>query len=164
MLPLYLKKKNLMDFEWHFIKAGNFPDECYEDNMKLMFPAEAYILPKESQHQDFVLLAHEALSYIFSIIQNNLKSVPWDRDDVDHFQGLIFRQMEELEKCMDVKITSSGDSSSPTKGKMLLKTYFETLEKLLKDKGYNICAWEIIRKEVLHNLQDFHKFLKRQKN
>uniref|UniRef100_A0A4W5LLL0 Uncharacterized protein n=1 Tax=Hucho hucho TaxID=62062 RepID=A0A4W5LLL0_9TELE len=56
---------------------------------------------------------------------------------------------------------SSGDGGSVTAGNASLKTYFDKLNTILKQKEHSACALEIVRKEVLENRVQFKKFIDR---
>uniref|UniRef100_A0A8C7DK77 Uncharacterized protein n=1 Tax=Oncorhynchus kisutch TaxID=8019 RepID=A0A8C7DK77_ONCKI len=68
--------------------------------------------------------------------------------------------IKKLEGCVGCGVgASSGDGGSVTSGKGSLKTYFNKLNTILKQKDHSACAWEITRVEVRDNLVQFKKFL-----
>ncbi|XP_036397299.1 interferon alpha-21-like [Megalops cyprinoides] len=139
--------------------GGNFPIVCLKENIKLKFPEGVYRLSGHTQ-DDIAFIAYEALNYVAKIFSNNMDSTTWNNKKIRLFKNLLHRQVENLEECVRSEMPFSGDGSFPA-ANMILKEYFEELGTLLKDKGWRLCAWEIVRKEVRHNLEQLKMFLER---
>nr|CCV17400.1 type I interferon b4 [Oncorhynchus mykiss] len=132
--------------------GGIFPLMCAEENVEQMFPEDLY---KNTEGEDVSVVALEAMRYVDQLYNNSLTSVTWNKIKLNMFQNVIYRQVQNLELCVVGGVwESSGDGGSVT-----LKTYFNKLNTVLKEKEHSACAWEIVRKEIRENLVQFKKFI-----
>nr|ACE75691.1 IFNb1 [Salmo salar] len=132
--------------------GGLFPLMCAEENVEQMFPEDLY---KNTEGEDVSVVALEAMRYVEQLYNNSLTSATWSKTKLNMFQNVIYRQVQNLELCVVGGVwESSGDGWSVT-----LKTYFNKLNTVLKEKEYSACAWEIVRKEIRENLVQFKKFI-----
>uniref|UniRef100_A0A8C7D2B0 Uncharacterized protein n=1 Tax=Oncorhynchus kisutch TaxID=8019 RepID=A0A8C7D2B0_ONCKI len=94
---------------------------------------------------------------VFSIIQSEDVSVV-ALESLEYMAQLF--NIKKLEGCVGCGVgASSGDGGSVTSGKGSLKTYFNKLNTILKQKEHSACAWEITRVEFRDNLVQFKTFL-----
>uniref|UniRef100_A0A4W5N9G8 Uncharacterized protein n=1 Tax=Hucho hucho TaxID=62062 RepID=A0A4W5N9G8_9TELE len=132
--------------------GGLFPLMCVEENVEQMFPEDLY---KNTKGEDVSVVALETMRYVEQLYNNSLMSVTWNKAKLNLFQNVIYRQVQNLELCVVGGVwESSGDG-----GSVALKTYFNKLNAVLKEKEHSACAWEIVRKEVRENLVQFKKFI-----
>ncbi|KAJ8345455.1 hypothetical protein SKAU_G00296480 [Synaphobranchus kaupii] len=147
-----LRKLNEKSIQLLTDMGGSFPHKCLKENVKLMFPDGAYDITRESQNDDIASVAYGALRDLVKIFNNDLTSTSWDTEKLGFFKNILSRQIENLEQCVGGEMTFSGDGSLPSDDNGRLKSYVESLNTLLKEKGQSACAWEVVRKEVLHSL------------
>uniref|UniRef100_A0A674DBB8 Uncharacterized protein n=1 Tax=Salmo trutta TaxID=8032 RepID=A0A674DBB8_SALTR len=122
------------------------------ENVEQTFPEDLY---KNTEGEDVYVVALEAMRYVEQLYNNSLTSVTWNKTKLNMFQNVIYRQVQNLELCVVGGVwESSGDGWSVT-----LKTYFNKLNTVLKEKEHSACAWEIVRKEIRENLVQFKKFI-----
>ncbi|XP_055799465.1 interferon a3-like [Salvelinus fontinalis] len=131
--------------------GGLFPLKCVEENVEL-FPEDVY---KNTEGEDVSVVALEAMRYVDQLYNNSLTPVTWNKTELNRFQNVIYRQVHNLELC----VVGGGWKSSGDGGSVTLKTYFNKLNTVLKDKEHSACAWEIVRKEIRENLVQFKKFI-----
>uniref|UniRef100_A0A8C9V7B2 Uncharacterized protein n=1 Tax=Scleropages formosus TaxID=113540 RepID=A0A8C9V7B2_SCLFO len=92
---------------------------------------------------------YEALKHVKMISQN---ATTWSRQHLALFKNFLSQQVEELEKCVSSIFCASGCISASVKSHFLLVT--------LSGK---FCGWEVVRKEVIVNLEFLNKFLDNRK-
>ncbi|XP_041123035.1 interferon alpha-13-like [Polyodon spathula] len=83
------------------------------------------------------LIAYNVLSHVLRLFDETLTPVSWDLSKLRHFKNTLFRQTEKLEECMEGQTPFVGVLNSFADRSELLKTYFENMENVLKDKGGN---------------------------
>uniref|UniRef100_A0A8C7D3F4 Uncharacterized protein n=1 Tax=Oncorhynchus kisutch TaxID=8019 RepID=A0A8C7D3F4_ONCKI len=117
-----------------FMRYSLFDIDMTLFQVERMFPEHVY---KNTQSEDVSVVALESLEYMAQLF--NIK---------------------KLEGCVGCGVgASSGDGGSVTSGKGSLKTYFNKLNTILKQKEHSACAWEITRVEFRDNLVQFKTFL-----
>uniref|UniRef100_A0A3B3TF40 Uncharacterized protein n=1 Tax=Paramormyrops kingsleyae TaxID=1676925 RepID=A0A3B3TF40_9TELE len=129
-------------------QGGRFPSECINENPGQIFLI--YVLQNESTR---LSMAYEALKSVQNIFKKDLSSTTWDLHQLNLFQNMIDRTVERLQFCVGEQLSGSSETKYAN-----LKLYFEKLNGILEDKGHSRCAWEIVRMEVLRNLEYLSKF------
>uniref|UniRef100_A0A8C1W0Y6 Uncharacterized protein n=1 Tax=Cyprinus carpio TaxID=7962 RepID=A0A8C1W0Y6_CYPCA len=80
----------------------------------------------------------EHIDYLFA---NDSHPESWNQKKVEDFQNIVYRlSIMERKQERPVDFPTRGDA---------LKTYFDKLATLLRNKDYSVCAWEVVRKELL---------------
>ncbi|XP_029110168.1 interferon beta-like [Scleropages formosus] len=104
---------------------------------------------------------YEALKHVKMISQN---ATTWSRQHLALFKNFLSQQVEELEKCVE-KMTLAGDGGSEETSYPALNAYFQKLSDFLEKKELSgkFCGWEVVRKEVIVNLEFLNKFLDNRK-
>ncbi|XP_052409140.1 interferon alpha-4-like [Carassius carassius] len=81
----------------------------------------------------------EHIDYLFA---NDSHPESWNQKKVEDFQNIVYRL------CIMGRKHERPVDDLPTTGDAL-KTYFDKLASLLRNKDYSVCAWEVVRKELL---------------
>ncbi|XP_051988700.1 LOW QUALITY PROTEIN: interferon alpha-13-like, partial [Xyrauchen texanus] len=92
---------------------------------------------------------YQTLQNIGTLFENDAVPDQWNAQKLDDFLNIIYRQIEDS-KCVMNK--SEGTQDFP-EGVVSLKAYFDIISTVVKEKGFSYCAWEIMRKEILHTLK-----------
>uniref|UniRef100_UPI00398E3ACA interferon beta-like n=1 Tax=Pristiophorus japonicus TaxID=55135 RepID=UPI00398E3ACA len=97
--------------------------------------------------EDKVLIVYQVLRHISKIYRTNACTITWNKNELENFETVLHQQLEELRE--DV-----GERRSDTRmtWKIKIRKYFTKLRMFLQDKGYSLCAWEVIRFESTRNL------------
>nr|XP_015217611.1 PREDICTED: interferon omega-2-like [Lepisosteus oculatus] len=133
----------------HLDELGEpFSKHCIRDNVLIPFPKDAYTTAVDSQGE-IQLVVYETLKSINSLFEKEDTPSTWNQRQLDDFQNIVFRQHHEFKRCMKrnkgrkrLSNSSSGDRTA------LVKTYFKKMQRVLEEKNYSSCAWEVIRKEL----------------
>uniref|UniRef100_A0AAR2LFY5 Uncharacterized protein n=1 Tax=Pygocentrus nattereri TaxID=42514 RepID=A0AAR2LFY5_PYGNA len=136
---LMAKTHNLLE-----TMTGPFPLQCLDDiPVEIRFPTWALQSNNSKQDVGAAKAVYKSLMKVSSLMESDSFPQSWDADKLVKFQIIVDRQIEESECC--VKHRFDLDAA--------LTDYFDKLEKLLKEKEFSVCAWEVVRREVLSVLQ-----------
>ncbi|XP_037395869.1 interferon tau-2-like [Pygocentrus nattereri] len=94
---------------------------------------------------------YKSLMKVSSLMESDSFPQSWDADKLVKFQIIVDRQIEESECITRIKTQKEEDDFAVRDA--ALTDYFDKLEKLLKEKEFSVCAWEVVRREVLSVLQ-----------
>ncbi|MGH0148841.1 UNVERIFIED_CONTAM: hypothetical protein FKN15_014001 [Acipenser sinensis] len=83
------------------------------------------------------LIAYKVLNHVINLFKETPTPVAWDLSKLHNFRNILFRQTEKLEECMVGQTAFAGDLHFFADRSELLKTYFDKMENVLKDKGGN---------------------------
>uniref|UniRef100_A0AAR2KK57 Uncharacterized protein n=1 Tax=Pygocentrus nattereri TaxID=42514 RepID=A0AAR2KK57_PYGNA len=124
--------------------TGPFPLQCLDD-IPVEIKSPTWALQSNNSKQDVgaAKAVYKSLMKVSSLMESDSFPQSWDADKLVKFQIIMDRQIEESECC--VKHRFDLDAA--------LTDYFDKLEKLLKEKEFSVCAWEVVRREVLSVLQ-----------
>ncbi|XP_029583223.1 interferon a3-like isoform X2 [Salmo trutta] len=110
----------------------------------VFFPTSLYRHIDDAEVEDKVRFLKETIYQIINLFDGNMKSVTWDKKNLDDFLNILERQLENLNSCV----------SPAMKPERRLKRYFKKLNKnVLRKMNYSAQAWELIRKETKRHLQ-----------
>ncbi|XP_042565058.1 interferon alpha-1-like [Clupea harengus] len=157
--------------------SGLFPVECLEHNLPIAFPSSAFKTSETAESGGAEKAAYETLKLIDTLFAND--SMPTSWNNLEDFQDIIYRQIEESE-CVSQTASDYKDNSicynsiflnlillsrlnqimsktqssedSPARN-ATLKMYFDKIATVLKEKESSDCAWEVVRKEILYTLK-----------
>ncbi|XP_071029419.1 interferon a3-like [Oncorhynchus clarkii lewisi] len=115
-----------------------------KQNAPVPFPTSLYRHIDDAEFEDKVIFLKETIYQITKLFDGNMKSVTWDKKNLDDFLNILERQLENLNSCV----------SPAMKPERRLKRYFKKLNsKVLRKMNYSAQAWELIRKEMKRHLQ-----------
>ncbi|GAA6083771.1 interferon phi 3 [Tachysurus ichikawai] len=143
-------QKRLME-ECHNIleKMGErFPLHCFEGSVLVPFPEAAFQFNTSQQAVALEKTIYLTLTYVYSLFDED--GVPEQWKNVEVFQNILDRQIEEKNCIMNKAQDSQEDFLRREK---VLKEYFDKILAVLKEKNFQVCGWEFVRKETLLVLQ-----------
>nr|XP_055036357.1 interferon alpha-H-like isoform X2 [Misgurnus anguillicaudatus] len=117
--------------------GGIFPHECLDEIIQITFPKSALMSKGSNEKAVYKIMEH--IDFLFA---NDTFPESWDQQKAEHFLHIVYRLTEES-KCGRHRPVRED----------ALNTYFNKLATLLRDKDHSVCAWEVIRKELLHVLK-----------
>ncbi|XP_053531330.1 interferon alpha-7 [Ictalurus punctatus] len=130
-------------------KMGDrFPLHCLEGTVPVPFPEAAFQFSTSQQAVALEKTIYSTLTYISSLFDED--GVPDEWKNLEEFQNIIYRQIEE-NKCIMKKTQDSQEDF--LRREKALKEYFDKISAGLKEKNFQVCGWEFVRKEVLITLQ-----------
>ncbi|XP_026801894.1 interferon phi 3 [Pangasianodon hypophthalmus] len=130
-------------------KMGDrFPLHCLEGNVLVPFPEAAFQFNTSQQAVALEKTIYLTLTSISSLFDED--GVPDQWKNLEDFQNIIYRQIEENECIMNKTQDSQEDFLRREK---VLKEYFNKISAVLKEKNFQVCGWEFVRKEALITLQ-----------
>uniref|UniRef100_A0A671Q7K1 Interferon alpha-6-like n=1 Tax=Sinocyclocheilus anshuiensis TaxID=1608454 RepID=A0A671Q7K1_9TELE len=129
--------------------GGLFPRECLKENVEITFPTSALQSNDSNQNTGVAKATYKIMKHIDYLFANDSPPESWNQKKVEDFQNIVYRFTDEY-TCMNMPQRPVDDF--PTR-EGTLKTYFDKLATLLGNKDYSVCAWEVVRKELLHVLK-----------
>ncbi|XP_073688845.1 interferon phi 2 [Garra rufa] len=127
--------------------GGLFPRECLKENVKITFPKSALQSNDSKQNIGVEKAKYTIMEHIDYLFINDSHPASWKK--VEDFQNIVYRLTLHYKCIMEKKQRPVDDF--PTR-EDALKTYFDKLATFLRNKNYSTCAWEVVRKELLHVL------------
>ncbi|ROI15798.1 Interferon alpha-13 [Anabarilius grahami] len=134
--------------------GGLFPRKCLEENIKITFPKSALQSNDSSQNIGVAKAVYKIMEHIDFLFANDSYPESWDQMKVEDFQNIVHRLTGE-KKCFMGRTHRPVDDF-PARD-VALKTFFDQLATLLRDKDHSVCAWEVVRKELLCVLHEILK-------
>uniref|UniRef100_A0A4W5K2D4 Interferon a3-like n=1 Tax=Hucho hucho TaxID=62062 RepID=A0A4W5K2D4_9TELE len=113
-----------------------------KQNAPVFFPTSLYRHIDDAEFEDKVRFLNETIFEITKLFDGNMKSVTWDKKNLDDFLNILERQFENLNSCV-------------SNGHCLLIDVLHILNSTVLHRLYNYSAqaWELIRKETKRHLQ-----------
>ncbi|XP_050962772.1 interferon phi 2 [Labeo rohita] len=131
--------------------GGLFPRECLRENVRITFPKSALQSNDSNQNIGVAKAKYKIMEHIDYLFANDSHPESWNQKKVEHLQNIVYRIVIYDYKCIMERKQRPVDDF-PTR-EDALKTYFDKLATLLRNKDYSVCAWEMVRKELLHVLE-----------
>ncbi|XP_051987232.1 interferon alpha-13-like [Xyrauchen texanus] len=143
--------KHLMKTSYTLIETmgGLFPLQCLKDHVSIPFPQYVFQSNNTQQVTGVEKAIYQTLQNIGTLFENDGVPDQWNAQKLDDFLNIIYRQIEDS-KCVMNKSEGTQDFTSRDDA---LKAYFDIISTVVKEKGFSYCAWEIMRKEILHTLK-----------
>ncbi|KAL7883575.1 hypothetical protein SRHO_G00012330 [Serrasalmus rhombeus] len=144
---LMAKTHNLLE-----TMTGPVPLQCLDD-IPVEIRSPTWALQSKNSKQDVgaAKAVYKSLMKVSSLMESDSFPQSWDADKLVKFQIIVDRQIEESECITRIKTQKEEDDFAVRDA--ALTDYFDKLEKLLKEKEFSVCAWEVVRREVLSVLQ-----------
>ncbi|KAL7883580.1 hypothetical protein SRHO_G00012480 [Serrasalmus rhombeus] len=144
---LMAKTHNLLE-----TMTGPVPLQCLDDiPVEIRSPTWALQSSNSKQDVGAAKAVYKSLMKVSSLMESDSFPQSWDADKLVKFQIIVDRQIEESECITRIKTQKEEDDFAVRDA--ALTDYFDKLEKLLKEKEFSVCAWEVVRREVLSVLQ-----------
>uniref|UniRef100_A0A3B4C6C0 Uncharacterized protein n=1 Tax=Pygocentrus nattereri TaxID=42514 RepID=A0A3B4C6C0_PYGNA len=143
--------------------TGPFPLQCLDD-IPVEIRSPTWALQSNNSKQDVgaAKAVYKSLMKVSSLMESNSFPQSWDADKLVKFQIIVDRQIEESECCVKhifdliwqiMRIKTQKEEDDFAVRDAALTDYFDKLEKLLKEKEFSVCGWEVVRRELLSVLQ-----------
>ncbi|XP_059413235.1 interferon phi 2 [Carassius carassius] len=129
--------------------GGLFPRKCLKENVKITFPTSALQSNDSNQNIGVAKAIYKIMEHIDYLFANDSHPQSWNQKKVVDFQDIAYRFTDEY-TCIMRRQQRPVDDFPTREG--ALKTYFDKLATLLRNKDYSYCAWEVVRKELLRVL------------
>ncbi|XP_035260115.1 interferon alpha-13-like [Anguilla anguilla] len=95
----------------------------------------------------------ETFNQMSTIFRKNLGAASWNESSSDSLCIRLHRVTADLEECM-LPMKKKG-----FKNHLRVKKYFKKMENYLKDKGYERCAWEMVKSTIKMLLPDVRRLM-----
>ncbi|XP_014059914.1 interferon a3 isoform X1 [Salmo salar] len=73
-----------------------------KQNAPVLFPTSLYRHIDDAEFEDKVRFLNETIYQIIKLFDGNMKSVTWDKKNLDDFLNILERQFENLNSCVSV--------------------------------------------------------------
>nr|ADN34671.1 interferon beta [Ailuropoda melanoleuca] len=123
--------------------------DCIKDRMNFRFPEEIE-KPQQVQKEALLLVTLDMFQKTSDIFRKNLSSTGWNEIIVNNLLEKIHWQIEHLEEILE-KIKEEENFTWDDRTLLPLKRYYLRIVRYLKAKVYSICAWKIVRAEMLRS-------------
>ncbi|KAI5607289.1 interferon phi 3 precursor [Silurus asotus] len=147
--PCRLQRRLIEESYNYLDKMGDrLPLHCLEGTVPVPFPETAFLFNTSEQVIALEKTIYLTLTHISSLF--NEEGTPEHWKNLEVFENIIDRQIEENQCIMNKVLDSQENFLQREKA---LKEYFDKISTVLKEKDFQVCGWEIVRKEVLITLQ-----------
>uniref|UniRef100_A0A8C6CMV0 Antiluteolysin n=1 Tax=Moschus moschiferus TaxID=68415 RepID=A0A8C6CMV0_MOSMO len=127
------------------------PHFCLQDRKDFSFPQEMVEGGQLQEAQAFSVL-HEMLQQSLSLFHTERSSAAWDATLLAQLRIGLHQQLDDLDACLG-QVMGEEDSALGRLGPTLaVKRYFQGIHVYLQEKEYSVCAWEIVRVEMMRAL------------
>ncbi|XP_023571626.1 interferon beta [Octodon degus] len=127
------------------------PDYCLKDRMDFRFPEEIK-QPQQFQKEKAALVIHEMLQNIFGIFRKNVPNTMWNETIVENLLVELHQQMGHLKSAILQEVLEGKTlTAEDTTAILRLKSYYWRIRRYLNAKRNSICAWTVVRVELLRN-------------
>ncbi|KAL4601541.1 interferon alpha-6-like [Arapaima gigas] len=135
--------------------GGSFPVGCLEEKVAIPFPASAFRSAGVSEVSDvFAMVLNETFSSVTAVFADGDAPPQWRPSLLEDFHNRVFRLSDDFSPCATTVRGLRGDVKSGFLDRaQLVKTYFDKMEAVLREKKYSFCAWEIVRQETVRTLE-----------
>ncbi|XP_036829748.1 interferon a3-like [Oncorhynchus mykiss] len=124
-----------------------------KQNAPVFFPTSLYRHIDDAEVEDKVRFRNEAIYKITKLFDGNMKSVTWNKKNLDDFLKILENQFENLNSCV-ILFHFVRHVSPAMKPERRLKRYFKKLNrKVLRKMVSLISTTVLIRKEMKRHLQ-----------
>uniref|UniRef100_A0A8C7URN5 Interferon phi 1 n=1 Tax=Oncorhynchus mykiss TaxID=8022 RepID=A0A8C7URN5_ONCMY len=105
-----------------------------KQNAPVLFPTSLYRHIDDAEFEDKVIFLKETIYQITKLFDGNMKSVTWDKKNLDDFLNILERQLENLNSCVsaintDLSTTVRIVNTSLSVHFVTLKFYYITRER-----------------------------------
>ncbi|XP_041941368.1 interferon alpha-1-like [Alosa sapidissima] len=144
-------QRRLVDQSYSLLESvgGRFPVECLDHYRQITFPSSAFNTSEAADNAGAEKMAYETLKLIDTLFANDSMPTSWN-NNLEDFQSLIYRQIEESRCIMSKTHSSLNDFQDRNTA---LKTFFDKIANILTEKESSICAWEVVRQQILSTLR-----------
>uniref|UniRef100_A0A8D0Y3C1 Uncharacterized protein n=1 Tax=Sus scrofa TaxID=9823 RepID=A0A8D0Y3C1_PIG len=135
------------------------PFSCLDHRRDFGSPHEAFG-GNQFQKAQAMALGHEMLQQTFQLFSTEGSAAAWDDSLLHQFCTGLDQQLRDLEACVMQEAGLEGTPLLEEDSILAVRKYFHRLTLYLQEKSYSLCAWEIVRAEVMRafssstNLQD----------
>uniref|UniRef100_A0A674DBJ4 Interferon a3-like n=2 Tax=Salmo trutta TaxID=8032 RepID=A0A674DBJ4_SALTR len=102
-----------------------------KQNAPVFFPTSLYRHIDDAEFEDKVRFLKDTIYQIINLFDGNMKSVTWDKKNLDDFLNILERQLENLNSCV----------SPAMKPERRLKRYFKKLNKNVLRKMVSLVSY-----------------------
>lgn len=123
---------------------------CLDYRINFKIPTEVK-RPGQMEKKDTAFVIKEMFENIFIVFKSNSSSTGWNESIVKSFLGKLHDQIDFLEKILEEVPAKERWTPSNFPTILRLKSYYRRVQRSLEVKGYSICAWMVVRAEILRN-------------
>ncbi|XP_062893866.1 interferon beta-2-like [Mobula hypostoma] len=149
-LHRHLNKETLQKLD---LIHSSFPIHCRSQGMKIK-ALDLMGIAANAKIADRILIGYQVLHHISNIYRTNVSSIHWNKNDMEKFEVVLHRQIEELKYDLQVRLSKSKGTK-----KIRISKYFAKIGRFLKNKEYSLCAWEHIRIKTRRTIENISKLL-----
>ncbi|XP_004581292.2 interferon alpha-1/13-like [Ochotona princeps] len=122
---------------------------CIQDVHDFGLPQEVFEEPQVLNEQTIALVS-QMIEEVFTLFCKGRSSPPWDKAILrDLLCSRLFRQLNDLAPCVMQEVEMKETTPTETPSERAVQKYFANIRRYLTKKKYSLCAWEIVRMEVL---------------
>nr|CAB0000125.1 TPA: interferon 1AF2 [Otolemur garnettii] len=126
------------------------PFLCLKDRRYLGFPQEEFKNKQPEKNQAITVL-YVVVQHIFSLFSTTESSDAWNKTLLDQLRTNLGWQLQELESCLMSLGEEEGTPLMNQGPTLAVRSYFQRLILYLQEKKYSLCAWEIVRTEIMRS-------------
>ncbi|KAM9642766.1 interferon alpha-5-like [Trichechus inunguis] len=127
------------------------PFSCLKDRNDFGFPQEE-LDGNKFQKAQAISVHHEMIQQIFNLFNTQASSAAWDKNLLDKLYAGLYQQLNDMEVCLMQEMVKQTPLSLINEDSMLaVRKYFQRITDYLTEKKYSLCAWEIVRAEIMRS-------------
>ncbi|KFO19381.1 interferon alpha-4 [Fukomys damarensis] len=123
---------------------------CLKDREDFGFPRQEFD-GKRIQKARAISVLHEMTSQTFRLFSTEDSSAAWNNNLLDTFCTGLHQQLSDLEACLTQEVGLEEVPVLHEDSRLALRRYFHRITLYLKEKQYSLCAWEVVRAEIMRS-------------
>ncbi|CAM9801722.1 unnamed protein product [Rangifer tarandus platyrhynchus] len=124
------------------------PSSCLQDRNDFAFPQEA-LGGSQLQKAQAISVLHEMPQQSFNLFHTERSSAAWDTTLLEQLRTGLHQQLADLDYCWQQEEGLQGAPLFKGDSSLALRKYFHRVTLYLQEKGHSLCAWEVVRTEVM---------------
>ncbi|XP_003479093.2 interferon alpha-5-like [Cavia porcellus] len=104
---------------------------------------------------------HEMTRQTFNLFTSEDSSVTWDHSLLDTFCTVLHQQLGDLQACLTQEVGLEEPLLMHEDSRLTVRKYFHRITVYLKEKSYSLCAWELVRAQIVRSFSASEKLARK---
>ncbi|XP_008069815.1 interferon alpha-5-like [Carlito syrichta] len=126
------------------------PFSCLKDRYDFRFTQEEFGGNKFQKSQA-ISIHHEMIQQTFNLFSTMDSSAAWNETLLDRFCTELYQQLDDLEACVMQEVKVEETPLMNKDSLLAVRKYFQRITLYLEEKKYSLCAWEVVRAEIMRS-------------
>ncbi|XP_004631789.1 interferon alpha-5-like [Octodon degus] len=135
---------------------------CLKDRQDFGFPQQEFD-GKQIQKAQAISVLQEVARQTFILFRSEDSSAAWDKILLDIFCTGLHQQLNDLQACLTQE-SGLEEVSLMHDSRLAVRKYFHRITLYLKEKRYSLCAWEVVRAEIMRSFSSSQRLTRKLKD